>query len=325
MGRRLPPLPAIEAYLFAARSSSFRAAAQQLALSPSAFSRRLQTLEAFTGVALFERSAPPALTEAGRRYYQAIAPRLDEILAATEDLRRIPDSHRLLIMSPQSLAINWLMPRLSKFIEQNQGFDVDIVIGRDLNMLRSGKADIALANLRRDATGLPTDPLVLLEGVVVAPPTLATGRQPPRRLDDLSGYKLLGLQDPADFWTRWLTGAGYHGPQVTDAIRYETWGLMYEAAANGFGLTIALSAIANNYLRERRLAPCFNISVQYGGYQIAYANKKTQSRADVARLSAWLSEEMQQSRDEYYDLIGQSFDGDLERRPGPGSAGTFVQ
>jgi hypothetical protein len=63
MGRRLPPLPAIEAFLFAARLSSFRAAAQQLALSPSAFSRRLQTLEAFTGVALFERSALPTLAD----------------------------------------------------------------------------------------------------------------------------------------------------------------------------------------------------------------------------------------------------------------------
>ena len=179
MGRRLPPLPAIEAFLFAARSSSFRAAARQLALSPSAFSRRLQTLEAFTGVALFERSAPPTLTEAGRRYYQAIAGRLDEILAATEELRLIPDNQRLLVMSPQSLAMNWLMPRLSKFIDQHPGLEVDIVIGVDLNTLRLGKADVALASNMRDFTGLPSDPTVALEAVVVAPRTLAAGRPHP--------------------------------------------------------------------------------------------------------------------------------------------------
>ena len=104
MGRRLPPLPAIEAFLFAARSSSFRAAAQQLALSPSAFSRRLQTLETFIGVTLFERSAPPTLTAAGRRYYQAVAGRLDEILVATEELRLIPD--RRLIMAAEAAVTN---------------------------------------------------------------------------------------------------------------------------------------------------------------------------------------------------------------------------
>ncbi|MBV9512339.1 MAG: LysR family transcriptional regulator [Caulobacteraceae bacterium] len=312
MGRRLPPLPAIEAFLFAARSPSFRAAAQQLALSPSAFSRRLQTLEAFTGVPLFERSAPPTLTAAGRQYYQAVAQRLDEILSATEALRRIPENQRLLVMSPQSLAMNWLMPRLSDFIEQNPDVDVDIVIGRDLNMLRAGKADIALANITHDFTGLPTDPLTLLEGVAVSPRVLAAGRPPPSSLAELSEYRLLGLQHPADFWARWLDRAGYHGPSLGDPTRYETWGVMYEAAASGFGLTIAVSALANRYLRDGRLRPCFDISIQYGGYQIAYASKSTQRRSDVGRLSAWLANEMLQSRDEYYALIGRpaSAEGD---------------
>lgn len=323
MGRRIPPLPAIQAFLYAARSSSFRVAARQLALSPSAFSRRLQTLEAFTGVALFERSSPPALTEAGRRYYQAIAGRLDEILAATEELRPVPESQRLVLMSPQSLAMNWLMPKLPTFLERHPGVEVDIVIGRDLNMLRQGKADVALASNTLDFTGLPTDPLVALEGVAVAPRMLATRRPPPGSLNELPGYKLLSLQHPVDFWTRWLDRAGYRGPNVADPTRYETWGLMYEAAANGFGLTIAVSAIANSYLREGRLLPCFNISVEANGYRIAYASQNTRSRADVHRLSAWLADEMVRSRQEYRALIRRSFATDTEYRPA--AAGTSLQ
>ena len=304
MGRRLPPLPAIEAFLFAARSPSFRAAAQQLALSPSAFSRRLQTLEAFVGVALFERSAPPTLTQAGRRYYGAIAGRLDEILAATEDLRASPDDKRVTLLSPQSLAINWLMPRISDFIDRHPELDVDIVIGTDLNALRLGKADVALASSLRDFAGLPNDPMVALEAVVVAPRTLAAGRPPPASLSELSGYKLLGLEKPADFWSRWLSLAGYDGPALAEPTRYETWGLMYEAAANGFGLTIAVSALANSYLREGRLSPCFDITVEYNsGYRIAYASSKTQSRPGVQRLSSWLADEMLRSRDEFRSLI----------------------
>jgi DNA-binding transcriptional LysR family regulator len=99
---------------FARPAPSFRAAAQQLALSPSAFSRCLQTLEAFTGAALFDRSAPPELTGAGRQYCRAIAGRLDEVLAA-----------------------NWLMPRFSRFLKRNPDIDVDIIIGQDLNLVRS--------------------------------------------------------------------------------------------------------------------------------------------------------------------------------------------
>lgn len=304
MARRLPPLPAIEAFLFAARSASFRAAAQQLALSPSAFSRRLQTLEAFTGVALFERSAPPLLTPAGRQYYQAISGRLDEILEATEALRQAPADQRLTLLSPPSLATNWLMPKLRGFIAQNPDLNIDVAIGQDLNSLRQGKADVAISGDVRDFTGLPTEQLATLQGIAVAPSTLTYGRKPPTCLKELYGHRLLAIHNPPDFWARWLNGVGYNGPDLGDPTRYETWGLMYEAAANGFGLAIAVAAMANNYLRDGRLTPCVEMSVDFQTrYKLAFANPKTQARADVRRLTTWLTHEMQQSIDEYRSLI----------------------
>lgn len=310
MGRRIPPLPAIEAFLFAARSTTFRAAAQQLALSPSAFSRRLQTLEAFTGVALFERSASPMLTKAGHQYYLTVAGRVDEIIAATEALRQIPASQHLTLLSPPSLATNWLMPRLSKFSEQNPDLEVDIAIGQSLNTIRQGKADVALAGDVRDFTGLPTEQLAELGAVAVSPRTLTYGRRPPTSLGDLSGHRLLAIRKPANFWERWLEQAGYDGPSLGDPTRYETWGLMYEAAANGFGLAIAVAALSNNYLRDGRLIPFVDAPVEFKiTYKIAYANQATQARADVRRLTTWLIEEMRQSSDEYQNLIDEFIPG----------------
>ena len=256
------------------------------------------------GVALFERSAPPTLTEAGWRYYRAIAGQLDEILAATEALRQTPPSQRLVLFSPPSLATNWLMPRFSRFTDQNPDLQVDIVIGQDLNVMRQGKADVALAGQIRDFTGFPTESLTPLEAIAVSPRALAYNRPPPSSLKEFSGHKLLGINKPADFWTRWLNLAGYDGPSLGDPTRYETWGLMYEAAANGFGLTIAIAALANNYLRDGRLIPCVEASVDLKvTYKIAYADQKTQSRADARRLTSWIIDEMKGSRDEYQTLV----------------------
>jgi len=79
---------------------------------------------------------------------------------------------------------------------------------------------------------------------------------------------------------------------------------MYEAAANGFGVTIAATALANGYLRDGRLAACFGPALDLNaGYRIAYANEKTRSRPPVRRLADWLTEEMSQSSDEYRALI----------------------
>src|SRR3546814_13861788 len=53
--RRLPPLTAIEAFVQVARLGSIKAAAQELALSAPALSRRIQALERFIGRPLFDR------------------------------------------------------------------------------------------------------------------------------------------------------------------------------------------------------------------------------------------------------------------------------
>ncbi|MDR7102483.1 LysR substrate-binding domain-containing protein [Croceicoccus sp. BE223] len=78
--RRLPPLRSLEAFVRIARLGSAKAAAEELALSPSALSRRLSALEDFTGKKLFSRKHQAmGLTEDGHSLYEAVAPILDEL------------------------------------------------------------------------------------------------------------------------------------------------------------------------------------------------------------------------------------------------------
>lgn len=76
MKRRSPPWGAIEAFIVVGRqTASFKDAAAQLALSPAAFSRRIQQLEDHVGVKLFNRSGQtPSLTVAGERLKSEFAP-----------------------------------------------------------------------------------------------------------------------------------------------------------------------------------------------------------------------------------------------------------
>ena len=67
MLRKAPPLESIEVFVAAAKAGSFRAVARDLALSPSAVSRRIAGLEAFLGRALYDRTGPmPRLNADGR-------------------------------------------------------------------------------------------------------------------------------------------------------------------------------------------------------------------------------------------------------------------
>src|SRR3546814_10520086 len=83
--RRLPPLTAIEAFVQVARLGSIKAAAQALALSAPAPSRRIQALERFIGRPLFDRRHQSMqLNSDGERLLSQIAPALDSLSDAVE-------------------------------------------------------------------------------------------------------------------------------------------------------------------------------------------------------------------------------------------------
>src|SRR3546814_8396998 len=86
--RRLPPLTAIEAFVQVARLGSIKAAAQELALSAPALSRRIQALERFIGRPLFDRRHQSMqLNSDGERLLSQIAPALDSLSDAVEAMR----------------------------------------------------------------------------------------------------------------------------------------------------------------------------------------------------------------------------------------------
>ncbi|MES1190620.1 MAG: LysR substrate-binding domain-containing protein [Steroidobacter sp.] len=298
MTRSTPPLQGIEAFILATRASSFRAAADRLALSPSAFSRRIQTLENFLGVALFDRSTPrPRLTDTGEIYRRQIESAINAICEATSELRALRQGAHLRVMCSQSFAIAWLMPRLQSCADSAAPAQTEIEIGRDLEMLRVGRAEMAIASDPREFEGLPSEPLISLDGIAVTAPTLRGGRRPPTTLDELAEHRLLAVDTPRDLWPRWLAQVGHHRQPANAPIYFDTLTLMYEAAANGLGVAIAMPAVAERYLKEGRLQPCFEARAQLNaGYSVVYASHAVQRRLDVQAFTLWLKQEMEDSR-----------------------------
>src|ERR1700704_6455122 len=87
--RAIPPLTALLAFERAASQLSFRRAARDLALSPSAISHQIRGLEAQFGVKLFVRGARwVRLTADGERYFAKISVALAALQDASRDMLR---------------------------------------------------------------------------------------------------------------------------------------------------------------------------------------------------------------------------------------------
>jgi len=114
MRRKIPSLQALACLEAAARHESYTRAAQELAMTQSAVSRQITSLEEFLGVALFRRTRHGvALTVRGAQYAAQVAPRLEALELTTLDVMSAQGSGGSVhLAAVPTFATRWLIPRL---------------------------------------------------------------------------------------------------------------------------------------------------------------------------------------------------------------------
>ena len=153
--RAIPPLTALLAFERAAAQLSFRRAARDLALSPSAISHQIRGLEEQFGVKLFVRGARSVrLTADGERYFA----RISVALAALQDAGREMLRHRrdsggeLWISSLPFFTSTVLLPALADFKRRHPALTLRIeVAGRTLLLAGDLEATAEAALIARGA------------------------------------------------------------------------------------------------------------------------------------------------------------------------------
>src|SRR6478752_5281416 len=117
----------LRAFEAVARHLSFRAAADEMALTQSAVSRQIQSLEEEVGVALFLRHTRAVeLTGAGAQLLTAVAQSLPRIDNAVRQIRQNAGRKSVSLTTFASFASMWLIPRLEAFQRDNPEIDIRI-------------------------------------------------------------------------------------------------------------------------------------------------------------------------------------------------------
>lgn len=184
----------LDHFVAVARTLSFRAAARDLAVSPSAVSHAIGGLETRLGVRLFNRTTRSvALTEAGRRFFERLAPAVDEIRDAFAEVADRPErpAGRLRLSVPRSALALGLAPRLAAFCRLHPQVELDLHVDeRRLDVVAEGfDAGIRIGEqVERDMIAVPIGPPLRL--AVVATPDVVAAHPPlcePRDLESWPG------------------------------------------------------------------------------------------------------------------------------------------
>lgn len=110
------PLTALRAFESASRLLSFKAAAEELSVTPTAISHQVRALEDWLGVALFERLPRQVrLTEGGERLFRSLHGALLEVAQSVDTLRPQRSGSSLTLSTTAAFAALWLVPRLGRF------------------------------------------------------------------------------------------------------------------------------------------------------------------------------------------------------------------
>ena len=183
-------LDGVEAFLSVAQHRSFRRAAAELGVTPSAISQAVRTLEARVGAVLFIRTTRSVgLTEAGERFHSRAKPAFEELVAASGVARELGQrpAGLLRLAVPRAVVPILLEPLIASFCQAYPEVEVEIAASEELvTGIRLGQfiaADMIAVRLTKP-----------FRFIIVGSPVYLARAGRPERPDDLRQHACLRLR-----------------------------------------------------------------------------------------------------------------------------------
>jgi LysR family glycine cleavage system transcriptional activator len=307
MAYRLPPLNALRAFEVAARHLSFKNAAAELSVTPTAISHQIKQLEKFLELVLFRRlTRSLELTLAGEALLPKVREGLECFAAAVERTRQAKAKHRLVVVSPPSFASRWLVPRLKRFAEAAPDIELHLVssldaienepagVARIFESVdpREGESQVAICFGMGPYPGFHVDRILSSGYVAVCSPKLLEGPHPLREPTDVRFHPLLHDDTLGErsrpTWDEWLRVGGVTGVDAKAGSHFRDSGLALLAAIDGLGVALASKPLAATEVAAGRLVAPFRIVIrQQFSYHLVMPEALS-ARAPVEAFRRWL-------------------------------------
>ncbi|WP_170308652.1 LysR substrate-binding domain-containing protein [Ancylobacter pratisalsi] len=296
--RRLPPLGSLRAFEAAGRLQSFKRAAGELGVTPTAISHRIRQLEADLGVALFVRQTRKVtLTPEGRALLAPLRTAFDDMTEAVENVRHRTTRRVATLSATTALSARLLVPRIPGFRARHPGWDLRLHASDEPVDLMAGEADVAIRYGRGPFPGLTALP-VLTEGF--AP--VCSVHLPIRRPQDLTGATLLhirGLHSTLEAvlpsWSAWARKAGLRMLDTEGGISFSDETSAIQAVIAGHGVALLSLPLVAAELASGALVQPFGPAIEGLPYNLVYP-ADTEDQPAVAVLRSWVMEEISAAR-----------------------------
>lgn len=288
---RTPPLRNLRAFCIAARHKSFKAAAEELSLTPSAVSHQIRELEEVMGVRLFERKTRAvALTTAGHTLLDEMAPLLDMMDRSLAQFSRRNRRRNVRVLLPPFFASELFVPRLESFFALHPGIDIQIDTVDPWPSDHPLSADVSIVLTNAKPQGLKAVRLfpVTLAAVCAREFAASVARMGREAFRETT----LIVQKARPFaWTHWANEIGLDTPEPRNIIELDTMFSVVRAAERGVGIALVPEILCDAWFRSGALVRLFSLQLETDDSYFLVSRLKDAHKPEVIAITDWTLEQ----------------------------------
>jgi LysR family glycine cleavage system transcriptional activator len=289
---RLPSTKTLRAFQLAARSGSFKTAASQLFLTPSAVSHQIRALEEELGVPLFHRGARTlTLTDAGSTYLEEIEFLFERLDAATRELRARAGRSTLRLRVASFFANEFLLPRLAGLHAAQPEIDLEIDTDGTGTDIHPSDADVSIVLGSGAWNELEAHRLFPQAYAPACSPALYA-RTPITSIEQLNGQTLLVFEARKDGWERWAESAGLQMPRPRKRIAFNNMSALVRATERAAGIGLVPAPLSAERFRAKTLVRLFDHEWETEDSYYLVHRAEVAGRPEVIAFRKWLLDEL---------------------------------
>jgi len=302
MARKLPPLHLLQLFEAAGRHSSFKKAAEELFLTPSAISHQIKLLEENLDIELFKRvTRGVKLTSAGEKYIatvQEIFHLLDHgTTALKQEFSSQAQSTLLRISTIPTIASNIIIPNLGLFQQEFPSIELRIETSMDLIDLRYDDFDLALRLGDGNYPKVISEKIFDLQVTPLCSPEFAK-KHNLSNIEQIQSVPLIQHANMKDSWSKWADAVGIASVESKSSLSLGSYDAVIQAAQQVLGLALGAIPLENLALKSGLLVQPFKEKNDFLPKCFAVYHPRDKERFDIHSFIGWFKQLVEKSMNE---------------------------
>lgn len=283
------PIRGLRSFCVASKCLSFKHAATQLFLTPSAISHQIKQLEAQLGITLFKRGTRSIeLTSAGKQFYQSIQPIIHQLESTITEFTNKQQNRTIVISLPEFFASELFIPRLSHWSKNNPDINLQLdTIKASSESSQTAELSIVLAN------GKPNAKIVHeLFPIRYAP---ACNKKLYKKLKNIGFNALkntpLILHSSRPWsWHQWAENLNINDFDPKQIIQFDSMFGVARAAQQGMGIALVPLPMSKTWFSEESLIKLFDQELITNDRYYLIQHENMENKPELTLFAQWVKD-----------------------------------